>query len=350
MGSSNRAAAILFLIALLVASVGGAPSHALATETTGERFRKVLAGIESWCREIKVGPYLDPKDPEYQSKRRATDCDILALAPRDLREVKFVKLESQPHPVPEHWLATPEGRFAHSIRLPAPHDRSKDIYQPGMSSGQYFQALCQAESGDFVFRAIDNVEGVVRLRLPEVGTDNILRHLFATESTPSLAIGHVQTKEDSLGEQLVQPPHGRYRFAETRVFPPPVGVKEQFYRRFFRDPARASGKTMSVRDQNGNWRSVKRIVAAEEVTAPEARYGYTWRGVSRPHDRELGIAGGELIVLDTRTGEVLGLRRIFRLTGMSRQGTWWQSAVNCSTALASGGLSLLYDVLKPVAD
>ena len=32
-----------------------------------------------------------------------------------------------------------------------------------------------------------------------------------------------------------------------------------------------------------------------------ARYGFTWRGIKRPHDRELGIAGGELIVIDLQT-------------------------------------------------
>ncbi len=35
----------------------------------------------------------------------------------------------------------------------------------------------------------------------------------------------------------------------------------------------------------------------------------TWRGIRRPHDREMGIAGGELIVLDLETNEVLGVRR-----------------------------------------
>lgn len=39
------------------------------------------------------------------------------------------------------------------------------------------------------------------------------------------------------------------------------------------------------------------------------RYGITWRGIKRPNDREMGIAGGELIVLDLETHEVLGVRR-----------------------------------------
>jgi len=36
-------------------------------------------------------------------------------------------------------------------------------------------------------------------------------------------------------------------------------------------------------------------------------------GIKRPHDREMGIAGGELIVLDLETNEVLGVRRGYAL-------------------------------------
>jgi hypothetical protein len=40
-------------------------------------------------------------------------------------------------------------------------------------------------------------------------------------------------------------------------------------------------------------------------------YGWTWRGIQRPFDRELGVAGGELAVIDLRSGDVLALRRGF---------------------------------------
>lgn len=64
----------------------------------------------------------------------------------------------------------------------------------------------------------------------------------------------------------------------------------------------------------------------------ESRYGFTWRGISRPHDRELGIAGGELIVLDRETNEVLGIRRGFIRSGMIRNnlsGIWWLTGQAC---------------------
>lgn len=75
-------------------------------------------------------------------------------------------------------------------------------------------------------------------------------------------------------------------------------------------------------------------MAEEHVPELQSQYGYAWRGVSRPHDRELGIAGGELIVLDLRTKEVLGVRRGFIRSGGVRNnmtGIWWLSAQVCPT-------------------
>jgi len=55
----------------------------------------------------------------------------------------------------------------------------------------------------------------------------------------------------------------------------------------------------------------------EYDTKSRARYGFTWRGVKRPHDREMGIAGGELIVLDLQTKEVMGVRRGYNAFGIA---------------------------------
>jgi hypothetical protein len=57
------------------------------------------------------------------------------------------------------------------------------------------------------------------------------------------------------------------------------------------------------------------IVAEAEVSKKKSRYSYTWRGIPRPHDREFGIAGGELILLDLETNEVLAVRRGYIRSG-----------------------------------
>lgn len=320
--------------------------NAFAQVTPGERFREVLAQIDKNCRLKKVGPYLDPSDPEYRRKQGNTSCDILTLHPRDWREVKMVKLDSQPHPVPEHWLATPEGRFAHAIKLPPPHDKPADVYRKGMGQREYFEALCKAEAGDSVFRAVQDVDGVRRLREPEVGIDDLLRHLYAPESILSHSIGQLQTFHDTLGESLVQPPAGRYRAAETPVYAR-LHKEATPYLRFVRDSARVPPASFSAPDGKGGWASVRRVVASDGIREPTQRYGFTWRGIARPFDRENGISGTELIVLDTTTMEVLGIRRAFRVTGVSRAGAWWLTAAHCSRELTSGYGSFLNSVLVP---
>ena len=59
----------------------------------------------------------------------------------------------------------------------------------------------------------------------------------------------------------------------------------------------------------------KQPMRTEEIVNPKSRYGFTWRGIKRPLDRELAIAGGELAVIDLQTGEILGIRRGFTMSG-----------------------------------
>jgi hypothetical protein len=81
----------------------------------------------------------------------------------------------------------------------------------------------------------------------------------------------------------------------------------------------------------------------------KSTYGYTWRGLPRPHDRELGIAGSELIVLDLRTNEVLGVHRGYARFDVHKNvpGTaamqWWQK---CPTGPNMGGGARLAFILK----
>jgi hypothetical protein len=97
------------------------------------------------------------------------------------------------------------------------------------------------------------------------------------------------------------------------------------------------------------------------VPAHQSRYGYTWRGISRPQDRELGIAGGELIVIDLRNNEVLGYRRGFVITGNVKNvftGIWWRTAGACpQNAREVHGkfqkfphVDFIYSILRPPRD
>src|ERR1043165_3552179 len=163
-----------------------------SAETTGDRFRNVIADIDAWCKRNKIGPYLDKSDPEYRSKAPATDCNILKLEPRDWRGAKFVSVDGQPYPVPEGWLSTPEGKFAHSIKLPAPYDRAKEVYRPWMSAKSYFEALCREEAGEFIFQTVKDVEVVFEIRPREEARSEQFFHLFALKDPYGYVNGEIR--------------------------------------------------------------------------------------------------------------------------------------------------------------
>jgi hypothetical protein len=88
----------------------------------------------------------------------------------------------------------------------------------------------------------------------------------------------------------------------------------------------------------------------ERVKDPKSVYAFTWRGIMRPHDRESGIAGGELIILNVRTNEVLAVRRGYVRSGKALEtigGIWWLGAQACPPRPVTAMGALLHKVLKP---
>ena len=314
--------------AMVLCAVAVCVSGCASARTPGEQFRKVMADIDKECRKERRGPY---EESQRGDGMHYTNCDILFLKPYDP-------------------LATPEGRFAHSIQLPPPFDKPKEVYKPGMSSSEYFKALCEAEAGEFIFRTITDVEGVYEMRPAEAAGDYELMHLYANEGPTGDQMGDYGRY---IGQSLVQPNVGRYQFVETKRPNKKVPSSDSNpYFRYYRDSSANPGKTVSTRDAKGNWKQVPNVLTTKSADALMSKYGYTWRGISRTNDRELGIAGGEVILIDIATNEVLGFRRIFRRTGImgGRTNVWWLTAQNCSAELAEPSAHFLYKVLKPRED
>lgn len=72
------------------------------------------------------------------------------------------------------------------------------------------------------------------------------------------------------------------------------------------------------------------------IPALTARYGYTWRGIRRARDREHGIAGGEPLIYDLQTKEVLAVRRQFLIASHNPRGAGkaMEVAASCSQVRA----------------
>lgn len=298
------------LLGLLVV-MGCAAIAASTAETPGERFEKAMKRLDEQCAKLKLPP-------------NRTDCDPLKLKPADP-------------------LATPEGRFAHSIKIPNPVPEDSG-YKPGMTPQEYFDHLCKTEAGEFIYKTVENVEGIYMMRPRGRATDYQLQHLYALEDPYGQTTDEAHKPQDS----YVQPAVGKYQFLEIPL-PKAKAEDSQMYRRYFRDENAHPGKRYQTAI-NGRAVFVPYIVAEAEVQTLKSRYGYTWRGVRRPHDRELGIAGGELIVLDLQTNEVLAVKRGYIRSGDARNspaGIWWLGGHVCSGLGSKRGHSFMKEVLKP---
>ena len=139
----------------------------------GQRFDREMKVFAENCAKAK----LKPND---------TACDILNLKPADP-------------------LATEEGRLAHSIKIPNPVPADSG-YMSGMTPKEYFEHLCKTEAGEFIYKTVENVEGLYMMRPLERVTDDQLSHLYTLEDP------YGATDDAHPQDYLVQPPFGQYRY------------------------------------------------------------------------------------------------------------------------------------------
>lgn len=281
---------------LLVLSLGGmliagcAASVFKKDETPGQRFDREMKVFAENCAKAK----LKPND---------TACDILKLKPADP-------------------LATEEGRFAHSIKIPNPVPADSG-YKPGMTPQEYFDHLCKTEAGEFIFKTVENVEGLYMMRPRERVFDDHMQHLYAMEDP----YGYTDGEATGIEFLFVEP--SRYKFFEMALMEDrKLRMGNQFL-----DPSYLKlpdGKAGYERYSGYDARKTKTMIKEFDASL-RSRYGFTWRGITRLHDRDLGIAGGELIILDLQTDEVLGVRRGFIRTGNVKNltGVWWLTGRTC---------------------
>src|SRR5262245_54414128 len=246
---------------LLVLGVGGlliagcAASVFKNNETPGQHFDRVMKQFAENCARTKLRP-------------NDRSCDRLKLKPADP-------------------LATEEGRFAHSITIPKPVSEDSG-YKPAMPPKEYFDHLCTTEAGEFTYKTVENVEGLFMMRPRESAkNDYLLEHLYAMEDPYGLAVG----VRDSPQDYFVQPAIGKYQYLEIPLPQVAKTGESPKYRRYYRDEKSHPGSQFPTAI-SGQFVQVPYIVAMVDVPTIQSRYGYTWRGITRPHDRELGIAGG----------------------------------------------------------
>ena len=192
-----------------------------------------------------------------------------------------------------------------------------------MTQQEYIDHLCKTEAGEFIYKTVESVEGIYQMRQRERATDYEMEHLYALEDP----YGH--TDGEATGIEFLFVESNRYRFFEMPL------TKDRKLRmgKQFLDPSYFKAPDTGARYERYSGydaRKTKTMLKEFDNTL-KSRYGFTWRGVTRPHDRELGIAGGELIVLDMETNEVLGVRRGYIRSGNVKNltGIWWLTGRTC---------------------
>lgn len=169
-------------------------------------------------------------------------------------------------------FATPEGLFAHSIKIPNPVSLVGG-YKPGMTSQEYFDLLCETEAGEFIDKTVETVEGIYKMR-PRARANHEYGHLYAFEDPYGW-------ESDTFKFSLIS--HGYDYFEVSLPTDPEPPSMRQYYHVSMYQPPDADARYVRYFGYDG-----KKLQTGQRSFHKErkSRFGYTWRGVLRPHDRE----------------------------------------------------------------
>lgn len=269
--------------------------------------------------------------------------------PSPNRWTEFVTTRGHANPIPKPWVATAEGRFAHDLVIPNPVSADSG-HKSSMNAAEYYRHLCDNEAGDFIFKKVDNVEGVYFARPIKSPSDQDLMDRWKLEHPYIESTFQLKDKPQQRALRFVNPPWYLYRFYEEPNLDPKAS--QPYWH--------LSGYKQGTdfKDENGKWGRVPATPWKQEpISQLNARYGLTWRGIHRPYDRENGIAGGEIIAYDLQTNEVLAVFRNYAFTGRMKNtpdGAWWLTSGGCqrlrqsSDEYFAGLVSRPPQVLRPI--
>lgn len=159
---------------------------------------------------------------------------------------------------------------------------------------RYFHRQCKAHGGEFIYRTVDNVEGVLQMRLrdPRDYFDRLRKG-----DIPEDPYGHTNWEAQEPQTMFVDHPFRNYQFFEN---PLPADVKPYVpgakYRRY-------SGLTY----RRGNHMPIRPMVE-EHVTELKSKFGFTWREERSDIERVFGIRKGVMEIMDLANDQVLARR------------------------------------------
>jgi len=248
---------------------------------------------------VVVGELYDPAKYEECKKARPGDsrCEV-----HRLKRIEQPEYWPYPDVPPVKWPDPPR----------------ENVYRKGMTGIEYWQALCKAAAGEFIYRVVEDVEGLYVIRPRSDEPEHSTYDRWVREDpygfgqgdhgweAPRRLVGPT-IRESKQSEPFV---HFSYLYLERTAIklPIPKSRAEYWHPSLLAEPP--VGAKYALYFNNGGALKTLEVRYSKELAS---RYGFTWRGIRRQHDRELGVAGGEMVVVDLKTNEVLGMKRGFRL-------------------------------------
>lgn len=167
----------------------------------------------------------------------------------------------------------------------------------------YFEYKCERYGGEFIYKTVDNVEGVFQMRLRDP-RDYFTRLMKG--DIPEDPYGHTNWEARNPQTLFVNPNGTKYHFLETTKPPDPS------------QPSIISRVSTNIRPTGERyWRySISDKVdgndlSVEQTSVLKSQYGFTWSETRTLLDKLFGVRGGQLIVMNLSNRSILGIRRGF---------------------------------------
>lgn len=253
--------------------------------------------------------------------------------------------------------------YAHALQLPeslpkpVPFNFTRHLLSNRRTTAAaYFDHLCATEAGEYIFKTVEKVEGLYQMRAMPRRSDKVLRDRYGFEDPADWSLGEASTS----AEFYIGGPEAGFRYFES--YRSLDEITDALHRKHWTVALRShADSSFYWHYHNADYTHGKGYTSGEVIPVAElkSRYAYTWRGIRRESDREYGIAGGELIVLDRITGEILGVRRSFAIAKQYKTHLDWEFAYYCPGLLdlygqrkvrskATYPADFIRQVLKPI--
>lgn len=174
----------------------------------------------------------------------------------------------------------------------------------GEKAYQYFKSKCEAEAGEFIYRTVDDVQGLYQMRLRDP-RDYFYR--LHKGDIPEDPYGHTNIESQNPWEIFLSYPGRKYDYLETKKSPPSAGYLYAF-------------KSKPVFLGHEYWRyevesepvsnnGIETYTVAKNVSKLKSDYGFYWEGFRNEIDEYHGVWGGRISVVDLKSNEILGVKQ-----------------------------------------